>query len=311
MTGEKPRVSIVIPSHHRADLLSACLHSVLAHSPPGVEIIVVDDASPGGVATTAARQFARVVVVAQAQRRGFCAAVNLGLAHAQAPIVQLLNDDAQVLPGWIDAALAAFAEPRVAAVAPLVLLGPRGDVIDSAGDDYLAVGIARKRHHGRPVAQAKLAPCWVASAPGCGAFYRTKVLRNLGGFPEDFEAYFDDVDVGLRLRAAGYAIAFEPRSRILHHGHSSYGRRPARRVQVLQARNEERLFWRHVSPRQRAWAIPAHLVVLLAKAWKRWQADELRPFLQGRFQAWSELANPAARFTRPVGRTPNLPCGRG
>ncbi|HET6576097.1 MAG TPA: glycosyltransferase family 2 protein, partial [Fimbriiglobus sp.] len=85
-----------------------------------------------------------------------CAAANAGIAAASAPVVELLNDDAEVAAGWADAALRWFADPRVGAVAPLVLQNDpdrlaRGlpPLIDSAGDEYDPGGYARKRGHGQ------------------------------------------------------------------------------------------------------------------------------------------------------------------
>src|SRR5262245_38213657 len=74
-----PCLSIVIPSHNRPDLLRACLDSVLRHMPPDTEIVVVDDASPGGVVGAAARAFAGVRVERLERRSGFCVAANAGL----------------------------------------------------------------------------------------------------------------------------------------------------------------------------------------------------------------------------------------
>jgi GT2 family glycosyltransferase len=150
-----PPLSVIIPSHCRADLLALCLRSVARHAPPDCEILVVDDASPGGVVSQMAAAFAGVRVVRLPRRSGFCVAANAGIAAASARVVELLNDDTEVTAGWAEAALRWFADPRVAAVAPLVLqndpdrrargLPPR---IDSAGDEYDRGGFARKRGRG-------------------------------------------------------------------------------------------------------------------------------------------------------------------
>jgi GT2 family glycosyltransferase len=149
-------LSIVIPSHKRADLLRLCLASLERHAPPHTEVIVVDDGSPGAIVSAAAAEFAGVRVVRRAKAGGFCVAANAGIAAASAPVVELLNDDAEVTAGWATSALRWFAHPQVFAVAPLVLqndperlargLPPR---IDTAGDEYDRGGFARKRGHGQ------------------------------------------------------------------------------------------------------------------------------------------------------------------
>jgi len=129
-----PTLSIVIPSHDRADLLHACLVSVCRHAPVQTEILVVDDGSPRGAVGRTAAKFPAVRVLALPRRQGFCAAANAGLRAATGEIVELLNDDTEVTAGWTDAARAAFADGQVAAVAPLVLLsGPLSPVLGGEG----------------------------------------------------------------------------------------------------------------------------------------------------------------------------------
>ena len=115
------KLSIVIPSHNRSDLLRACLASVSRHAPAGTEVLVVDDGSPGGAVSTVAWSFPQVRCLRHPRPCGFCRAANVGIEAATAPIVELLNDDTEVEAGWADAALVHFADPTVAAVAPLVL----------------------------------------------------------------------------------------------------------------------------------------------------------------------------------------------
>jgi GT2 family glycosyltransferase len=281
-------LSVVIPSHQRADLLRACLATVTRHAPPGTEVVVVDDASPGGAVSAAARAFAGVRVLRLPRRRGFCAAVNAGIGSAGGDVVELLNDDTEVTPGWADAALAAFADPTVGAVAPLVLCWPDGRRVDSAGDRYYLGGVAGKRGHGEPLGPVHLRPGRVFGASASSAFYRRDALTRVGAFPESFGAYFEDVDLSFRLNRAGYQVCFEPASRVLHRVSASYGR-PWRRLLEQQARNEERVFWRNLSGRDLVRALPRHLAVLAAKAWRRWQEGSLAPFLCGRLRVLGEV----------------------
>src|SRR5262249_45998296 len=141
-------LSIVIPSHNRPDLLSACLASVQSHAPAATEVVVVDDASPGAAVTETARRFPGVTVLRLPRRSGFAVAANAGIRASANPIVETLNDDTEVTAGWAEAALTWFSDPTVAAVAPLVLCWsgeqPNGPTIDSAGDRYFVGGVAGK-----------------------------------------------------------------------------------------------------------------------------------------------------------------------
>lgn len=274
-----PSLSVVIPSYKRADLLAECLRSVVRFAPAGTQVVVVDDASAGGLVSAAADRFPGVEVVRLARRGGFCTAANAGIARATAPVVELLNDDAAVTAGWAEAALRHFADPAVVAIAPLVMQHGRPGLIDGAGDEYDPGGFARKRGHGtRSVPPAG----WVWGVSATAGFYRRSALLAAGGFPADFGAYFEDVDLSHRLARLG-RVWFEPASVVTHRVSASYGRRPGRRTLELQSRNEERVFWRHVGRRQ----LTRHLLVLASKAAKRVEEGTLAPWLTGRLQAWT------------------------
>ncbi len=290
-TDDHPRLTVVVPSHIRADLLRPCLASVVKYAPPRTELIVVDDGSPGEIVSRAARTFAGVRVIRHGRSRGFCAAANAGIYASAAPVVELLNDDAEVTEGWADSALRWFADERVAAVAPLVLqndplrreMGSR-PLIDSAGDEYDRGGFARKR--GRDETHAgRFATGSVFSASACAAFYRRDAVIRAGGFPEHFKAYFEDVDLAFRLRKLGHEIVHEPGAVVWHRVSSSYGKRPSRRVLEQQSCNEERVFWRNIRGKDRLRCLPRHAVVLAAKALKRFEEGSLLPWLLGRVRA--------------------------
>ena len=305
------QLSIVIPSHLRADLLRRCLAAVAAYRPTDSEVLVVDDASLDGCVSAAAADFPFVRVIRLPKQSGFCVAANSGIRAATGDVVELLNDDTEVAPGWADVALARFADPTVVAVAPLVLqldptrpahLPPR---IDSAGDEYDPGGFARKRWHGRvadslrepvPMSLSERAthptrepatlttgPCWGVSATA--GFYRRSALFAAGLFPEHFGAYFEDVDLSHRLRQLG-TIWFEPASVVWHRVSSSYGRRPSDRVLQQQSCNEERVFWRNVRGRQVVRHFPRHVAVLVGKAIRRLGEGRFVPWAVGRLRAW-------------------------
>jgi len=167
-------------------MLAACLHSVRRHAPPGVEILVVDDDSPGGCASSEARG-AGVESLRLPRRGGFCVAANAGVAQTSGDVVEVLNDDVEVSRNWTTA-LQRFSDPTVGAVTPLVLLGPPAasavERIDSAGDEYHLGGYARKRWHGEALAEKHLTAGFVFGANGTGSFYRRGALLAAGGFPK-------------------------------------------------------------------------------------------------------------------------------
>lgn len=287
-----PSLSIVLPSHNRADLLRLCLASVNLYCPTATEVIVVDDGSPGGTVSATAADFPGVRCLRLPHQSGFCVAANAGIHAATGPVAELLNDDTEVTPGWAEPALACFADPAVAAVAPLVLrwpgVGPDGPIVDSAGDRYFVGGVAGKRGHGQPLSADHLRSGKVFGASASSAFYRRAALLEVGGFPEEFGAYFEDVDLAFRLHWAGWEVLYEPASRVLHRVAASHGR-SCRRLLQQQSRNEERVFWRNLPRGELLGALPAHGAVLLAKVWRRWREGNLVPFLRGRLEVLADI----------------------
>jgi GT2 family glycosyltransferase len=288
-------LSIVIPSHKRADLLRLCLASVVRYAPASTQVIVVDDGSPDAVVSRTAEAFPNVTVIRHERATGFCAAANRGIAATTGDVVEMLNDDAEVTAGWAEAALRWFADPAVGAVAPLVLQNDptrRGPPrIDTAGDEYDRGGFAVKRGHGeryRPGGRySRSGPVWGVSA--AAGFYRRTALTAAGGFPEAFGAYFDDVDLSFRLRACGYGVWYDPESVVWHRVSSSYGRRPSRRVVAMQSRNEELVFWRNTTGRDRWRCLPRHVGVLAEKSIRRISEGTITSWAEGRIRAWKRL----------------------
>jgi GT2 family glycosyltransferase len=283
-------LSVVVPSHRRADLLRLCLASILRHAPAETEVIVVDDGSPGATVSLAALEFPGVRTIRHPISRGFCAAANRGIAAARGKIIELLNDDTQVTPRWAEAALRCFDDPQIGAVAPLVLRGVPGDppIIDSAGDEYDPGGFARKRGSGELAEGEYLQPAFVPAASGSSVFLRRAALERVGFFPERFVAYFEDVDLSLRLTAAGYRVRYEPASVVWHRVGGSYGR-PRRRLAEQQSCNEERLFWRNLDKRRPWPALARHAAVLVGKALRRCREGRFLPFAIGRMRALAEM----------------------
>lgn len=279
-------LSIIIPTHQRTDLLQACLRAVTAHAPAGTEIIVVDDASPNAAASGIVTAFGARAVRME-RRSGFARAANAGIHASRGDIIEMLNDDTEVQPGWADAVLPWFANPALGSVAPLVLAWPDGKFIDSAGDQYFLAGVARKRGHGQAVTPHFLRPSPVFGVSAAAGFYRRSALERVGLFAEEFGSYFEDVDLAFRLRRAGFHAICEPNSRVLHHVSASHGRR-GRALIERQSCNEERVFWRNLPTPILRRALPMHFAVLAGKAILRAEEGTLAAWLLGRWRAWSD-----------------------
>jgi O-antigen biosynthesis protein len=287
--------SVVIPTYNGRALLETCLESVLRYLPTDrswlTEIIVVDDGSSDGTAEWLAGRYPQMRLIRLEKNSGFCAAANAGIAAARGLFIQLLNNDTEVTPGWLEAGLAPFADPTVGAVAPLVLVRPDPSRVDSAGDSYTLAGWPTKRGHGQPALRWITRPVEdVFAASGSSAFYRAEALRQVGGFDPLLGSYYEDVDLGFRLRWAGYRCVFNPRCLILHEISATYDHaRPT--LQRRMARNAELVFWVNLPAARLALAILPHAALLIAQA--AWRMLRLRflPFFLGKLDAIRNVKN--------------------
>jgi hypothetical protein len=103
-------------------------------------------------------------------------------------------------------------------------------------------------------------------------------------------------------------VVYEPAARVLHRVGSSHARQDSRLVRQ-QSRNEERVFWRNLPGGALRRALPSHVLVLLAKAWRRTCEGNLLPFLHGRRDAIGELPALLRHRRRLRARSPQAGLG--
>lgn len=290
------RLSVVIPTYNGRGLLEACLASLTRHRPDeGVEVIVADDASTDGTVEWLMSAHPEVRVVRLGQNGGFVAAANAGVAAARGEFIQLLNNDAEVTAGWLEAGLKPFRDLTVGSVAPLVLVRSDPGRVDSAGDQYSILGWPSKRGHGEPAARWRAHPAdRVFGASGSSAIYRGDAIRKLGGFDPAFGSYYEDIDLAFRLRWLGYSCAFTPECVVLHDMSASYDHgRPE--LQRRMARNAEFLFWTDLPLPHLLAALGPHLAFTAAQLAWRLARRRATPFLLGKLDALRQWPTLRAR----------------
>jgi GT2 family glycosyltransferase len=285
--GAGPRLSIVVPSYNGRRLLETCLASIERHTPEDIplEVVVVDDGSTDDTVSWVASNYPWIKLIARTGNGGFCAAANDGIAAASGEFIQVLNNDTEMTPGWVEAGLAPFDDPTVGSVAPLVLVRSDSSRVDSAGDCYAFFGWPYKRGHGEPAARWRSHPSdHVFGASGTAAFYRARALKHVGAFDPLFGSYYEDVDLAFRLRWAGYSCRFAPDCVILHEISATYVHTSAE-LQRRMARNAEIVFWSNLPTLNLLAGLAPHAAFTLTQlAWKAVRGQAM-PFLQGKIDA--------------------------
>jgi hypothetical protein len=227
-------ISVVVVNWNRKELLRACLRSLGRQADVRFETIVVDNGSSDGSAEMAETEFG-VRVIRNRENRGFCAANNQGMAAAQGDFLALLNNDAEAEPGWLAALHEACARrPDVGMAASKVLVWEDPGRIDKVGHAIWPDGQNRgrgsgARDHGQYDREEEV--LW---PDGCACMYRRAMIDRIGGFDEDFFAYGDDAELGLRARTAGWTCIYTPRAVARHHRGSTLGKDSARRLMLIE-----------------------------------------------------------------------------
>lgn len=213
-----PDASAVVVNHNGLGYVEEAVQSLLDQDLPGLEVLVVDNASTDGSDAALERRFGdRVRVLRAARNLGFGAGNNLGIRETRGRHVLLLNNDAVATPSFArEMVAAADADPRIGMVAARVLDYARRDVIDTAGHLLYPDGLNRGRGRLDPD-RGQYDGCRTALFPsGAAALYRRAMLDEIGLFDESFFLYGDDAELGLRGRLAGWTCAFAPRAVAYH-----------------------------------------------------------------------------------------------
>jgi GT2 family glycosyltransferase len=177
-----------------------------------------------------------VQVVALGRNTGFAWAANRGIAATSCEAVALVNTDVELATDWIARAVGRLeADPGLSSVATRMVLMDRPGVLDDAGDVLRRDGVAEQRGHGKPDGPRFAEAGVVFSACAGAAVHRRAAVVGVGGFDERYFAYLEDVELGLRLRLAGWRCAYEPcEARHARHGSDSAEAPP---IDALVVRN--------------------------------------------------------------------------
>jgi GT2 family glycosyltransferase len=176
-----------------------------------------------------------LMVVRNTENRGFCAANNQGFAVAsQYHFFALLNNDAEAEPGWLAALAACFDSSGIGMAASKILVWEDPRRIDKAGHLIYPDGQNRGRGSGQIDNGQFDRREEVLWPDGCAAMYRREMLDEVGGFDEDFFAYADDAELGLRGRIAGWRCQYTPDAVVRHHRGASLGLLSVKRLELIE-----------------------------------------------------------------------------
>jgi GT2 family glycosyltransferase len=197
-------VAVIIVNYNAGEYLITCLEALhVLPETPG-EIMVVDNASDDGSYEAAKARFPGVDFIEAGSNTGFAAANNLGINSTDKPWVALVNPDAFVAENWLQVLLEAVRENPQVSVYSCELVDARNPtLLDGQGDCYHVSGLMWRRKNGQAVDSPPSQLPFFAPCAASAMYLRSAVLA-VGAFDEDYFCYIEDVDLGFRLRLAGY-----------------------------------------------------------------------------------------------------------
>jgi GT2 family glycosyltransferase len=228
---EGPNVSLIILTRDKVKLLRQCVDTLLSNtSYKNYEVIVVDNGSvePETFAYfDLIKRRPNVKVIRDERPFNFSALNNFGASHCSGEVLGFLNNDLEfVKPHWLEKMVAQALRKDVGAVGARLLfpnnLLQHGGVIIGIG------GVAGHNHKGRPKEdtgyfnRAILSQNLSAVTAAC-LLMRRDVFDRINGFDEQLSVAFNDVDLCLRIREAGFKIVYEPDAELYHHESASRG----------------------------------------------------------------------------------------
>lgn len=207
-----PLISVIIATRERPESLRKCLSHVFVQDYSAYEVIVIDN-SPNDQCQKVVTEFVSARHLKGSHRTDNVASLrNIAISNALGDILAFIDDDTYVTQGWLNAFATVFIDPAVG--------GATGRVITPGVLEENSSNIARLSPSGEYVGSS-LNNTWpqiveVDHLPGCNMAVRRAMIKQLGGFDPLMHFSREDIELGLRIKAAGYRLVFQPAA-VVHH----------------------------------------------------------------------------------------------
>ena len=214
-------VSLITVNFNGRHFLDELFFSLARQSQSVDQVILVDNASTDGSVAYVAEHFPWVQIVALAENVGFAEGNNAGMRHANGEYIALLNSDTVVEERWLEELVQALESDNRngAAVAKIYLANMEPPRLDCAGAEFNNLGFCWGRGANQLDRGQFEHPEEVPALTACAVILRRVSLNGLPLFDRQLFMYYEEFDLSLRVRGAGYHIVYAPKA-IVHHKRS-------------------------------------------------------------------------------------------
>lgn len=212
-----PLVSIVIPSLNAADILPTCIESLLNQSYRNVEIILVDNGSTDGSSDLVHEKYPSVKVFRSEENLGYSGGCNLGASIGKGKYLLFCDNDISVNPESISELVKEFEQcPQIGIAQSKMLLASDPTIIESMGGYFTGTGILYQEERDLPNGPDKDVKHEIFGAKGAFMMIPRELYFEIGGFDDEYVAYFEDTDISWRAWLAGLKVIVVPSSVVIH-----------------------------------------------------------------------------------------------
>jgi O-antigen biosynthesis protein len=216
------RVSVIVLTYNSADYIEKCLQSLAESRRLPEEIIIADNASADGTIPLT-RQIASesslaIQIVELGRNLGCAGGNNAGVRNSTGEVLIFLNPDTEVTPSLIGELIDPILQDPKTAVTGAKIYYPGTRKLQHAGGFIHPNGMTEHFGAGEEDIGQFDEQREVHYVTGAGFAVRRDVFQELGGFDEDyFPAYFEETDLCMRARKAGYRVLYVPSAVLYHH----------------------------------------------------------------------------------------------
>lgn len=214
-----PTVTLVIVTFNSSQVLPACARALDALIVEGgYELIIVDNASHDNSIAVIQEHMPRATLLMNTVNRGFAVAVNQGVMAGSGRIVATLNPDTMVASDWLQSLVSVLDTDATIGIVGSAISDFDGNLTHTGGEYHPL--LFHTNHHATPNDALSDVPY----VTGAGIAMRRSDWQAFGGFDEGFfPAYYEDIDLCMRVRARGLRCVYQPQAQLRHQESSSTG----------------------------------------------------------------------------------------